>query len=78
MLDVKVEEWVGLYERGLKPERINMLWGDAKEMMKLNKKMFEFFSRGGKRGGVGRQGVFLETLVTVYYLDHHLLSVVVI
>ena len=49
-----------------------------KPSMKLNKKMFEFFSRGGKGGGVGRQGVFLETLVTVYYLDHPLLSVVVI
>ena len=26
-----------------------MLWGDAKEMMKLNKKMFEFFFAGWEK-----------------------------
>lgn len=74
------------YTKGGRPERI--CYGEMQRILlsmklmsfsiMLNIKMFEFFLRGGKGGGAGRQGVFLETLFTVYYLDHHLLSVVVI
>ena len=54
MLDVQVEEWVGLYERGAQTWE-NMLWGDAKDSYEYEteyeieqKRCLNFFRRVGR------------------------------